>query len=130
MVVRITSPAVTSFKLPRPPSIVYRYISRSCPVCERRVEQVENELDFIRSQFGDVDAVEGLFNRGQEFVNLTLFGRWCVGHCLQYTVFQCAVCSCAGIVSLVINIILIIVFIHYWRQFGQGLKGYCKCPSL
>ena len=54
-------------------------------MCERRVEQVENELDFIRSQFGDVDAVEGLFNRGQEFVNLTLFGRWCVGRCLQYT---------------------------------------------
>ena len=44
-----------------------------------RVEEVKNERTFIINQLvGDVDPegeIERLLDRGQEFVNLTLFGR-------------------------------------------------------
>lgn len=43
---------------------------------------------------------------------------------------------CLGVINLITVVILIIIFIHYWLQYGKGLKEYfasqpplfkCKC---
>ena len=44
-----------------------------------------------------------------------------------YMLQSLALLPCAaGVVNLVIAIVALFVFIHYWRQYGKGLKEYCK----
>ena len=54
----------------------HRYLRRNCPVCEIRVNEVESELDDIQNRLQiDREVVRSLFDRAQEFINLTLFGQ-------------------------------------------------------
>ena len=37
---------------------------------------------------------------------------------------------CVGAINLITVLILIIIFIHYWLQYGKGLKEYCEYNSV
>jgi hypothetical protein len=82
---------------------IYRYATRSCPLCEDLVRELEEEVMLIQVQLNaDNSTVAEIIDRIEQFEHLVLL----------------------GVINLVIAVLVLVVFLYLLKQYRKGLKEH------
>ncbi|CAI8024621.1 hypothetical protein GBAR_LOCUS14297 [Geodia barretti] len=89
---------------------IFRYATRSCPLCQEQVSDVEDEVRYIEAQLStnsSSSTVREIVDRIEQFEHLVLL----------------------GVVNLVIAVLVLLVFLYLLKQYRKGLKEYFVSQS-
>jgi hypothetical protein len=84
---------------------IFRYATRSCPLCKEQVSELEEEVRNIEAQLttnSSSSTVREIVDRIEQFEHLVLI----------------------GVINLVIAVLVLLAFLYFLKQYRKGLKEY------